>query len=87
MSLRRLPVITNLERPEEEEDIFPASKEMEEWRARGVRLADAPKGTVIDILEPIGKNFFGDGVGAKDVQDKLKNATGDVTVNINSPGG
>lgn len=87
MSLRRLPVIENLERPEDEEDVFPASKEMDEWRARNVRLAETPKGVVIDILEAIGKNFFGEGVGTKDVQAKLKDATGDIVVNINSPGG
>lgn len=87
MSLRRLPVVENFERPEDEEDVFPSTKEMDEWRARNVRLADTPAGTVIDILEPIGKNFFGEGVGTKDVQAKLKNATGDVTVNVNSPGG
>lgn len=87
MSLRRLPVITNFERPEDGEDVLPASRELDEWRARNVRLADAPKGTVIDILEPIGADFFGEGVTAKRVQDKLKNATGDLTVNVNSPGG
>lgn len=87
MSLRRLPVIENFERPDDEEDAFPSTKELDEWRARNVRLADTPAGTVIDVLEPIGKNFFGEGVSTKDVQAKLKGATGDVTVNINSPGG
>jgi ATP-dependent Clp protease protease subunit len=43
---------------------------------------------VIDIFGPIGKDpLTGEGVSDKDVSLALKDATGEVTVNINSPGG
>lgn len=83
MSLRRLPVIENFERPDDEEDTFPSTKELDEWRARNVKLRAHPAGTVINILEPM----IPGGVSVSDIEDKLRNATGDVTVNINSPGG
>lgn len=87
MSLRRLPVIENLSR-EDEGDVFPGREEVDAWRARNLRLKAEPAGTVVDILEPIGKNpWTGEGVDTKGVKDKIKAATGDLVVNINSPGG
>jgi ATP-dependent Clp protease protease subunit len=89
VSLRRLPRVENLERPQDESDLYPGERELTEYEANiGVRLAAAPNGTVIDIFGPIGKDWLtGEGVSDKDVSLALKDATGEVTVNINSPGG
>jgi ATP-dependent Clp protease protease subunit len=89
VSLRRLPRVENLERPQDESDLYPGERELTEYEANiGVRLAAAPNGTVIDIFGQIGKNpFTGEGISDADVSRALKDATGDVTVNINSPGG
>lgn len=52
-----------------------------------LRPAAAVTGTVIDIFDVIGEDpWSGDGVTAKFISQALKGA-GDVTVNINSPGG
>lgn len=90
MSLRRLPSIENLERLADDDDDGPIhDKEFREWSNQiGFKLAAAATGPVIDILSPIGRNpFTGEGVDAKYVAGVLRGVTGEVTVNINSPGG
>lgn len=90
MSLRRLPRIENLARHDDgEDDLCPSDRELREWEARlSVRLKAPAEGASLDIFTPIGKNpFTGEGINAQDVTVFLKKATGDVTVNINSPGG
>lgn len=83
MSLRKLGTVRNFEPLDDDEYRFPSLKEVEEWRSRNVRLAASPSGTVINILDPI----FPGGFRARDMAEALRGATGDVIVNINSPGG
>lgn len=90
MSLRKLPRIENLDRPDDgEDDLCPSDRELREWESRlSVRLRAPALGSTLDIFTPIGKNpFTGEGVDAQDVRNFLKSATGDVTINLNSPGG
>jgi len=91
MTNRFLPAIENLERPagDDDDDFVFGDKEFREWSNRvAFQLADKPAGVVIDILGPIGRNpFTGEGVDARYVSSVLKGVTGEVTVNINSPGG
>ncbi|MCG8672992.1 MAG: Clp protease ClpP, partial [Pseudomonadales bacterium] len=47
----------------------------------------AADGNVIDVLDVIGEDFWGEGVTAKAVGDRLKGMAGSVKVRINSPGG
>lgn len=48
----------------------------------------AARSSTIDVFEPIGEDFFGDGFSAKDMATALKPLAGkDVTVRLNSPGG
>jgi ATP-dependent protease ClpP protease subunit len=52
-----------------------------------IRASANQDGTVIDILDVIGEDWWtGEGITAKRVSAALK-SSGDVTVNINSPGG
>lgn len=85
MSLRNLPAIKAFERPEGLE-FAPGPSALQRWNA-ALRVQAAQNGTVIDILDEIGVNWWtGEGVTAKSVSASLKGA-GDITVNINSPGG
>lgn len=47
----------------------------------------AATGNVIDVLDVIGEDFWGEGVTAKAVSEKLKGMSGSVKVRVNSPGG
>lgn len=85
MSRKRLPAIdapkTTLALAFE-----PIADVVERWNPL-LRAARAQAGTVIDIYDVIGVDFWtGGGVTAKSITAGLKGA-GDVTVNINSPGG
>lgn len=64
----------------------PPADVVDRWNA-ALRPAGAQSGTVIDIYDFIGFDpWTGEGITAKGVTSALKNA-GDVTVNVNSPGG
>ncbi len=87
MSLRDLPAPKALSRPDHIECETPEPSALERW-SPGLRAAADGAGTVIDIFEIIGEDFWtGAGVTAKSVKDSLDKSSGPVTVNINSPGG
>lgn len=67
-------------------DLLP--KALEAWNP-GLHAAEQEAENTISIYDPIGADFFGDGVTAKRIAGALRNIGPgkDVTVNINSPGG
>lgn len=63
------------------------SAALDEWTER-VHAAATPDDTVINIYEPIGEDWFGDGFSTNKLNGILRNiGPRDITVNINSPGG
>lgn len=85
MSRRTLPALNAFKRPEGMETPAPLYC-FDRWRA-GVTYAGSTSGTVIDILDTIGIDpWTGTGIDTAFIIAKLRGA-GDVTVNINSPGG
>lgn len=86
MSLLNLPVFTDLTQPNcLEWDI--RSDVAEKWQPN-IQAAEEGKENTISIYEPIGKDFFGDGMTGQRVAGMLRSmGEGDVTVSINSPGG
>ena len=54
-----------------------------------IKLESKSKSATIDILEPIGENWFGDGLTGKTFAKMLKDLgnVNNITVRINSPGG
>lgn len=53
-----------------------------------IQPANAASDTnVIDVLDVIGEDFWGEGITAKAISEKLKSTSGEVRVRINSPGG
>ncbi len=63
------------------------SAALDEWTDR-VYAAAAPDDTTINIYEPIGEDWFGDGFSTNKLNGILRNiGPRDITVNINSPGG
>lgn len=86
MSKRNLPGATVTTRPGLKSDI--AQKALSRWNPDVMAAADAGDMATISILEPIGEDWFGDGVTAKRIAGALRNiGDRDVTVTINSPGG
>lgn len=79
-----LPKLNLAVRPGLRCDIVPSA--LQRWSG-DIRAAEN-SGATIDILDPIGADFFGEGVTAKSVSAALR-AIGNapVTVDINSPGG
>jgi len=67
-------------------DLSP--KVLEAWNP-GLHAAASDAANSISIYDPIGDDFFGEGVTAKRVAGALRSMdpTAEVTVNINSPGG
>jgi ATP-dependent protease ClpP protease subunit len=85
MSKRNLPKAAVLGRPGVKGEV--TSLAAERWNP-GIRAAVEEGGTSISVLDPIGADFWGDGVTAKRIASVLRNVgDGDVVVNINSPGG
>lgn len=85
MSLKKLPPI-DLPKSSLVLSFEPSADVVERWNA-ALRPVRAQDGTVIEIYDIIGFDFWtGEGITAKWVSAKLKGA-GDVIVNINSPGG
>lgn len=86
MTKRDLPALNGLERPKSLEPGSAPIKCFDRWSA-GLKFTAQAAGTVIDITDVIGIDpWTGEGVDAAYVLSKLRGA-GDVTVNINSPGG
>lgn len=68
-------------------DYDAPSAALEEWTDR-VNAAATPDDTTINIYEPIGEDWYGDGFTTSKLSGILRNAgPRDITVNINSPGG
>lgn len=85
MTKRTLPALKNFQRPGSMESPAPV-KAFDRWSG-GMAFNAAANGTVIDILDVIGTDTWtGEGINTAYVIDRLRGA-GDVTVNINSPGG
>lgn len=65
------------------------SKALQRWQPELQAAAGDSSENTISILEPIGEDFWGDGVSAKRISAALRNIGTDnpVTVSINSPGG
>lgn len=86
MTKRSLPTLQGFARPESMEGGCAPIKAFDRWSA-GLAFSAAATGTVIDITDVIGIDpWTGEGVDSAFVLSKLRGA-GDVTVNINSPGG
>lgn len=87
MSLRDLPLITNLAQEDDVEHLPPLDG-FEHWfPALRIKNEAAQNETVIDILDQIGRDpWTGEGVDSQDISAQLKGA-GNVVVNINSLGG
>lgn len=84
---RTMPQARQIERPEGLQfDLMPQA--LERWSPNLVAAA-AEADNTISILDPIGANFFGEGVTAKRISAALRSigAEKDVVVNLNSPGG
>lgn len=68
-------------------DYDAPSAALEEWTDR-VYAAVTPDDTTINIYEPIGEDWYGDGFSVTKLNGILRNiGARDITVNINSPGG
>lgn len=86
MTKRTLPPLHALQRPASMEAGSAPIKAFDRWTG-GLHLSAAVTGTVIDITDVIGIDpWTGEGVDTAYVLARLRGA-GDVTVNINSPGG
>jgi ATP-dependent Clp protease protease subunit len=86
MSIRTLPALAAPDAPDGVRwDLHPQARS--KWDA-GVEMASSDDVSTITILEPIGVDFFGNGVTAKRIAAALR-AIGNQPVNvmINSPGG
>lgn len=86
MTIRRLPALPNItNRTGLSFEAAPAAAQR--WDA-AIRAADASGENTISILDPIGADFFGEGVTAKRISAALRSiGNEDVVVNMNSPGG
>lgn len=85
MSMRDLPAADVSSRPGLRTELMPSA--LNRWNPE-VRAAQADDENTISILDPIGADFFGDGVTSKRVSAALRSiGKKDVTVSINSPGG
>lgn len=86
MSTPNLPKATVPTRPPVRTDI--AEGVVQRWNADLMASASKEADNTISILDPIGSDWFYDGVTAKRIGAALRSiGDGDVTVNINSPGG
>lgn len=83
---RKLPTISIPAIQAREPRILPGAADR--WAPGVQALASGDAAATIDIFDPIGPDYFGEGVTAKRVSSQLRAAgSGDVVVNINSPGG
>lgn len=85
MSVRTLPAAKVATRPGLRSEIAPTV--LDRWNPE-VRAAAGGDENTISILEPIGADWFGEGVTAKRISAALRSiGNKDVIVTINSPGG
>lgn len=85
MTMRKLPSAKVSVRPGLRSELAPAA--LDRWNSSVKSAADDSDNTV-SILDPIGEDWFGDGVTAKRISAALRNiGKKDVVVSINSPGG
>ncbi|UGQ22196.1 head maturation protease, ClpP-related [Brucella anthropi] len=85
MTVRKLPSAKVSVRPGLRSELAPAA--LDRWN-NSVKSADDDTENTISILDPIGEDWFGDGVTAKRISGALRNiGKKDVVVSINSPGG
>ncbi|MBP2495390.1 ATP-dependent Clp protease protease subunit [Methylobacterium sp. PvP062] len=86
MTIRQLPRAPLAATPAAvRSDILPGA--MDRWHT-GIRAAAGNDENTISIFDPIGADWFGEGVTAKRVAGALRAIKGDeITVQINSPGG
>lgn len=85
MTMRKLPSAKINVRPGLRSELAPAA--LDRWNSSVKSAADDSDNT-ISILDPIGEDWFGDGVTAKRISAALRNiGKKDVVVSINSPGG
>lgn len=86
MSKRNLPGATVTTRPGVQSDI--AVKALSRWNPDVHAATDEGGAATISMLEPIGDDWYGDGVTAKRIAAALRSiGDRDVIVTINSPGG
>ncbi len=86
MSLRDLPAATVPAKPAVRTEVTESA--VNRWNPDVRAASDAKGDRVISVLDPIGEDWFGDGVAAKRIAAALRHmGPGDVQVNINSPGG
>ena len=85
MTMRKLPSAKINVRPGLRSELAPAA--LDRWNSSVKSAADDSDNT-ISILDPIGEDWFGDGVTAKRISAALRNiGKKDIVVSINSPGG
>lgn len=85
MTMRKLPSAKVSVRPGLRSEL--ATSALDRWNSSVKSAADDADNTV-SILDPIGEDWFGDGVTAKRISAALRNiGKKDVVVSINSPGG
>ncbi|MDX0331733.1 Clp protease ClpP [Sinorhizobium meliloti] len=86
MTMRDLPAAKVNVRPGLRSELAPSA--LDRWNADVRAAAQGDEEATISVLDPIGADWFGEGVTAKRVSAALR-AIGkkDVTVTINSPGG
>lgn len=86
MTIRKLPVLHGItNRAGLSFEAPPAASSR--WNGN-IQAASADGENVISILDPIGADFFGEGVTAKRISAALRSiGNQDVVVNLNSPGG
>ncbi|PQL04909.1 MULTISPECIES: head maturation protease, ClpP-related [Pantoea] len=86
MTIKTLPVAPE-GRPFARQNTELPTAAFERWDG-GIRAAGQSGDNTISILDTIGEDWFGDGVTASRISGALRSiGGGDVTVNINSPGG
>ena len=86
MSKRNLPVATLPTHPGMKFDFSQLA--MKRWNPDIQAASDDKDDASISVLDPIGEDWFGNGVTAKRIAGALRNiGERDVVVNINSPGG
>lgn len=86
MTIKTLPVAPE-GRPFARQNTELPSAAFERWDG-GIRAAGQSGDSTISILDTIGEDWYGEGVTASRISGALRSiGGGDVTVNINSPGG
>jgi ATP-dependent Clp protease, protease subunit len=87
MTIRKLPALPNIVTNRSGLGFEATPQALQHWNG-AIQAASGDGDATISILEPIGADFFGEGVTAKRIAAALRSiGERDVIVNINSPGG